>query len=99
MINAQIIYKSYLEYISTKDELLIFNCLKCSKNHEKNLNKYLLKRFAKTYEFCDGEINKFCLMKSFYPYEYMDSWKRFDKTSLPDKEFFTESKYGRHYRC
>ena len=23
-----------------------------------------------------------------YPYEYMDSWQRFDETSLPDKEAF-----------
>ena len=26
--------KSYLKYISTKDKLLIFNSLKCSKNHK-----------------------------------------------------------------
>ena len=54
--------KSYLKYISTEDEILIFNCLKCSKNHEKNFNKYLIKTFAYTYEFYDGDINKFCLM-------------------------------------
>ena len=29
--------KSCLEYISAKDELLILNCLKCSKNQEKLL--------------------------------------------------------------
>ena len=23
-----------------------------------------------------------------YPYEYMDSWERFDETSLPDKKYF-----------
>ena len=28
------------------------------------------------------------LRKSVYPHEYMDSWKRFDKTSLPDKKDF-----------
>ena len=54
--------KSCLEYISTKDELLIFNCLKCSKNHKNYFNKYLTKKFANTYKFCDGDINKFCLM-------------------------------------
>ena len=31
--------KSRLEYISAKDELLIFNCLKCSKNHKNYSNK------------------------------------------------------------
>ena len=28
------------------------------------------------------------LRKGFYLYEYKDSWKRFDETSLPDKEDF-----------
>ena len=28
------------------------------------------------------------LRKCVYSYEYMDSWERFDKTSLPDKKFF-----------
>ena len=38
-------------------------------------------------------INKFILLlrKGFYPYEYMDSWERFDETSLPDKEAFYSS--------
>ena len=31
------------------------------------------------------------LRKGVYSYEYMDSWERFDETSLPDKEAF--------YRC
>ena len=37
------------------------------------MKKDVMKRFAKTYEFCDGDINKFCLMlrKGIYPYEYM----------------------------
>ena len=30
----------------------------------------------------------FLLRKGVYPYEYMDSWKRFDETSLPGKESF-----------
>ena len=28
------------------------------------------------------------LRKSVYPCEYMDSWNKFSKTSLPDKNFF-----------
>ena len=28
------------------------------------------------------------LRKGFYLYEYKDSWKRYDETSLPDKEDF-----------
>ena len=35
-------------------------------------------------------LNKFELLlrKGVYPYEYMDSWERFNETSLPDKESF-----------
>ena len=28
------------------------------------------------------------LRKGVYPYEYIDSWERFDEKSLPDKEAF-----------
>ena len=42
------------------------------------------------YEFCNGDIYKFILLlrKGVYPYEYVDSWERFNETSLPDKEAF-----------
>ena len=57
--------KSYLDYMTTKDEQLIF----------------------RWYEFCSGDLNKFILLlrKGVYPYEYMDSWKRFSETSFPEK--------------
>ena len=82
--------KSYLDYMATKDEKLIFRCFECKKNYKKDFNKELIKRFANIYEFCDGDINKFILLlrKGVYPYEYMDSWERFSETSLPDKEAF-----------
>ena len=82
--------KSSFECISTEDELLIFRCSKCNKNYEKEFNKDLIKRFTNAYKFCDKDIIKFCSMlrKGVYPYEYMDSWKRFDETLLPDNEYF-----------
>ena len=57
---------------------------------KKNFNKDLIQRFANTYKFCNGYLNKFILLlrKGVYPYEHMDSWQRFDETSLPDKESF-----------
>ena len=42
------------------------------------------------HKFCNGDLNKFVLLlrKGVYPYEYMDSWERFNETSLPPKESF-----------
>ena len=51
--------KSYLDYMITKDDQLIFRCFECKKNYKKDFNKDLIKRFANIYEFCNGDINKF----------------------------------------
>ena len=82
--------KSCLYYMTIKDEQLIFWCFSCKKNYEKIFNKELIQRFVNTYEFCNGDLNKFIflLRKGVYRYEYMASWQRFDETSLPDKEAF-----------
>ena len=42
------------------------------------------------YQLCNGDLNKFVLLlrKGVYPYEYMDSWERFNETSLPPKKSF-----------
>ena len=53
--------KSYLDYMTTKDEKLIFRCFNCKKNNEKDFNKDLIQRFANIYEFCNGDLNKFIL--------------------------------------
>ena len=85
--------KSCLDYMMFKDDQLIFRCFECKKNYKKDFNKELVNRFSSRYEFCNEDINKFILLlrKGVYPYEYMDSWKRFDETSLPDKEAFYSS--------
>ena len=85
--------ESCLDYMITKDDQLIFRCFECKKNYEKDFNKELINRFSSTYEFCNKDMNKFILLlrKGVYPYENMDSWERFDKTSLPDKEAFYSS--------
>ena len=82
--------KSYLDYVTINDNQLIFRCFSCKRNYEKNFNKDLIQRFANIYEFCNGGLNKFILLlrRGVYPYECMDSWQRFDETSLPDKEAF-----------
>ena len=50
----------------------------------------LIGKFYNTYQLCNKDLNKFALLlrKGVYPYEYMDSWKRFKEESLPDKESF-----------
>ena len=47
----------------------------------------LSEKFPSTYKFCNKDLNKFELLlrKGVYPYEHMDSWERFNETSLPDK--------------
>ena len=64
----------------------------CKKNCQKDFNKDLINRFANTYERCNKDINRFILLfrKGIYPYEYKDSWQRYDET-LPDKEAFYSS--------
>ena len=50
----------------------------------------LIKKFSNIYQFYNGDINKVVslLRKGVYPCEYMDSWERFNETSLPDKKAF-----------
>ena len=92
-IDKSIDSKSCLDYISIKDKQLIVKCINCNKNYNKDFNRELINRFSSTYKFCNGDISKFMLLlrKVVYPYEYMDSWERFDETLLPDKEAFYSS--------
>ena len=82
--------KSSLDYMITREDQLIFRCFECKKNYQKKINEDLINRFGNTYEFCNKDSNRFILLlrKGIYPYEYIESWKRFDETSLPDEEAF-----------
>ena len=82
--------ESCLDYVKTKNENLILKCFNCKTYYEKVFNKDLIKKFKNNYSFCNHDINKFVLLlrKGVYPYEYMDSWERFNETSLPSKEDF-----------
>ena len=69
-------------------------CKSCTENNRckecKKLIERLIKKFPSIYQFCNGDLNKFILLlrKGVYPYEYMDSWEKFDETTLPPKEAF-----------
>ena len=82
--------ESCLDYLKTKNEKLIFKCFNCKCYYEKDFYKELIKRFARTYELGNKDLNKFILLlrKGVCPYEYMDNWERFSETSLPNKESF-----------
>ena len=51
-----------LDYIKSKNEKLILKCFNCKQYYEKDFNKELIKKFANTYEFCNGNLNKFILL-------------------------------------
>ena len=46
--------------------------------------------FPNTYKFYNGDINNCVLLlkKDVYPYEYMDSWERFNEIIVPNKNAF-----------
>ena len=82
---------SCLDYVSgTRNKKLLLKCFNWTTYYEKKVNKELIKKFKNTCSFCNNDINKFVLLlrKGVYPYEYMDSWERFNETSLPSKEDF-----------
>ena len=80
--------KSGLDYLSIKVNQLVYKCFECKKNYKKGY-KELIKRFASTYEFCNGDTNKFILLlrKGVYLYEYMDSCERFNEHHHRIKSF------------
>ena len=77
-------------YTKIKNEKLLLKCFNCNSYYKKKFNKDLIKKLKNTYSFCNNDLNKFILLlrKGVYPYEYMDSWEKFNETSLPSKEDF-----------
>ena len=54
--------KFNLEYMTAKNNITLPKCADCNKNFEKEFDEDPSKRFGNIYRFCDGDINKFCLM-------------------------------------
>ena len=82
--------KSNLCFVRAINEKLIFKCIDCEKEYEKEFNKELIERFANTYKFCDNDLDKFIMLlrKGVYPYVYIDEWDKFNEKVLPGKESF-----------
>ena len=82
--------KSNLFFVRVMNETLLFKCIDCDKEYEKEFNNELIERFANTYKFCDNDLDKFIMLlrKGVYPYEYIDAWDKFNEKVLPAKESF-----------
>ena len=96
--------KSNLDYVRiTKNKKLLLKCFNCNIYYKKKFNNDLNKKIKNTYHFCNNyttgstaepsyleRINKFVLLlrKGVYPYEYMDTWERFNEKLLPSKKDF-----------
>ena len=81
--------KSECEFIGFKNNRLNYRCKECNGTSNKSIND-LTEKFPRMHKFCNGNLNKFVMLlrKGVYPYEYMDSWERFNETSLPPKKDF-----------
>ena len=55
----------------------------------------LITKFPNIYKFCHNDINKFNLLlkKGVSPYEYLNSWKRFNETTISNKKAFYSKLY------
>ena len=64
----------------------------CNKNYQQKFDELLKERFINTCRFSNHDNNKFILLlqKGVYPYEYMDDWEKFNKTSLSEIQDFME---------
>ena len=85
------IENSDFEYCFVKlntDDKLVYKCGECNTEWEEPLDHKLIEDFRGVYEFCEGDLEKFVLLlrKDVYLYEYMDSWEKFEETSLPVKK-------------
>ena len=97
--------KSECEFLGPKNNRLNYKCKEYNELSAKSVND-LTETFPRTYKFCNGNLNKFVLLlrKGLYPYEYMDSWERFNETSLPPKKSFyselnlEDKKYGMYLK-
>ena len=86
--------KSVCTFIGLKNNKLNYECKECKKRWLKPING-LIKKFPNIHQFCNRDINKFVslLREGVYPYEHMNSWERFDETSLLNKKAFYSELY------
>ena len=83
--------RSECEFIGFKNGRLNYKCKECGKKCTK-LKNDTIKNFPIMHQFCNSDLNKTFLLlrKSVSPYEDMNSWEKFDETSIPPKKSFLQ---------
>ena len=81
-------------YITHKNEVLIYKCKECNNKSCKSITP-LKEKFSNIYNLANNDNNKFILLlkKGVYPYDYMDSWGKFNENLLPLKKKFYNNLY------
>ena len=81
--------KSECDFIGFKNNRFNYKCKEFGGRYFKSINGSI-RNFSITNQFCNGVLYKFVLFlrKNVYLCEHMDSWERFDETSLSDKKAF-----------
>ena len=87
-----------IKFIDSMRSMMDLLCQSIDKVSDINNKISRIEKFANTDQLCHKDHNKFALLlrKGIYPYEYMDSWKRFKEESLPDKESFYSELNNEH---
>ena len=69
------------------NNILIYNCNLCSKKSYRSIDE-LIKKCPNVYSICNDDLDKFLLLlrKGVYPYEYMNTWNRFNECKNPPFE-------------
>ena len=76
-------------FFGLRNNRLIYKCKECKEQWKRPINK-LIKNFPSVYQLCKGDLNRFVMLlrKGIYPYEYTDSWEKFDETALLSEKAF-----------
>ena len=78
---------AWKEFIRFKNGRLNYKCKECKTSYSKLTNESI-NNFPALHKFCNSDLDKFFLLlrKGIYPYEYIDSQKKFNENTVPPKE-------------
>ena len=82
-----------VDKVSEIDKKMLQSVDKVSEIDQKISHAALIKNFPNAYQLCNKDLNKFALLlrKGVWPYEYMDSWNKFNEpVPLVEGHFYSE---------